>query len=35
MTPREEGIHKLLLREGYAALNYAEQKLVDSLMVVC
>lgn len=24
-----------LLREGYAALNYTERKVVDSLMAVC
>ena len=38
MTQSETEIHRIvlrLLREGYAALNSAQRKVVDSLMAVC
>jgi hypothetical protein len=38
MTPSEMDIHAIVLRmvrEGYAALNAAQRKIVDTLMAVC
>lgn len=38
MSQSETEIHQIvlrLLRDGYAALNSAQRKIVDSLMAVC
>lgn len=38
MSQSEEEIHQIvlrMLREGYAALTSAQQKVVDALMAVC
>lgn len=38
MSAGEMEIHEIvlrLMREGYAALNTAQQKIVDALMAVC
>ena len=38
MSPNEAEIHQIvlrLLREGYAALNASQRRVVDALMAVC